>query len=75
MSEAEIEAFKDHNNRFIDYIKKTDMIEGNYYIHMYNNFNASQYSFTEFTEIKATKDSAQNNPQAQENKTHGNTSE
>lgn len=59
MSEEETDAFKEHNNNFIDYIRKTDMIEGSYYITMYNTFNASHYTFTEFTDIQPTKDQAQ----------------
>ena len=41
MGDEEIDAFKEHNNRFVDYIRKTDMIDGNYYINMYNNYGAS----------------------------------
>lgn len=39
MDEKEIEEHQAHYNLFIEYIRKTDMMQGNYYLHMYNNFN------------------------------------
>ena len=47
LSESDIEEQKQHYNQFIEYIKKTDMMQGNYYLNMYNNFNEQIYRFTD----------------------------
>ena len=64
MGEREAEAYKEHYNLFIDYIKKTDMMQGNYYLNMYNTFNDCQYSFTEFSDLKVTTDTSHQDSKA-----------
>ena len=41
----------EHYNLFIEYIKKTDMMQGSYYLNMYNTFNDCRYCFNDFKEI------------------------
>ena len=48
MNEKQTEEHQAHFNLFIEYIRKTDMMQGSYYMQMYNNLNEVQYSFSEF---------------------------
>ena len=60
MDEKGTEEHQAHFNLFIEYIRKTDMMQGSYYMQMYNNFSEVQYSFGEFPKIS--------NEQQQDNK-------
>ena len=56
MNEKETEDHQAHYNLFIEYIRKTDMMQGSYYMHMYNSYTEVQYCFDEYLPIKNDKE-------------------